>query len=183
MGVRAIDVANFFINEFKDTEDPMTKTRIQKFMYYAQAQSMVRLGHPLFEEDFEAWKFGPVIPEIGSLFMNKTDGAPIRRVVGNYDIHVFNSGELEVLLDVSNYCGGFSTAALSKKTHVPGGPWDIIHNEEGKPRVITKDAIRNYYSDNEPIPSVLSELISKLPTVGRADENGHTVIPADDDWE
>ena len=183
MGVRAIDVANFFINEFKDTEDPMTKTRIQKFMYYAQAQCMVRLGYPLFDEDFEAWKFGPVIPEVSTLFMKKADGFPIRKTVGTYDIHVFKPSEIEVLMDVSRYCGSFSTAALSEKTHVPDGPWDKVHNEDGNPAIISKKSIKDYYSRNESIPSIISDAISRLPKVGRIDESGHTILPADEDWE
>lgn len=183
MGARAIDVANFFINEFKDSEDPMTKTRIQKFMYYAQAQCLVRLGRPLFEEDFQAWRFGPYIPEIGSEFIKRSNGEPIRKTIGKFDLRVFTPDELEILLDVSEYCGRFSTATLSKKTHVANGPWDLVHDEEGIPAVIKKDSIRDFYSNNEPIPSFTAELISKLPEEGRHDKDGHLILPAGCDWE
>ena len=179
----AIDVANYFINEFKDTDDPMTKTRVQKFMYYAQAHCLVRLEHPLFNEDFQAWKFGPYIPEIGMYFQKKSDGEPIKRTVGSYDIHVFSPSEIEVMMDVSRYCGEYSTAALSNKTHVPNGPWASVHRETGSPAIIDKISIQNYYSKHEPIPSVLSDVISKLPREGRKDKDGHLVLPADCDWE
>ncbi len=182
MGVKAIDVANFFINEFKDTEDPMTKTRIQKFMYYAQAQCMVRLGYPLFDEDFEAWKFGPVIPEVSTIFMSKADGDPITETIGKFDIHVFKPSELEILMDVSAYCGRFSTSALSNNTHVTNGPWDQVHKEKGRPQIIKKDSIKDYYAVNEPIPSVIENAINNLPKEGRIDEKGRLILPADSDW-
>ena len=46
--VRAIDVANFFIDRMKDTDDPMTNARLNKFLYFAQGHSLARLGTPLF---------------------------------------------------------------------------------------------------------------------------------------
>ena len=183
MGARAIDVANFFINEFKDSDDPMTKTRIQKFMYYAQAQCLVRLGRPLFEEDFQAWKYGPVIPEISMNFVNRNDGEPIRRVIGKFDLHVFTPEELEILVDVSRYCGQYSTATLSEKTHVQDGPWESVHKETGSPAVIPKCSIRDYYSKHEKIPSLIDKALSRIPTEGYTDENGHLVLPSGCDWE
>ena len=183
MGARAIDVANYFINEFKDSDDPMTKVRIQKFMYYAQAHCLVRLGHPLFDEDFQAWKYGPYIPEIGSKFSKKKDGEPIRRSIGSFDLHVFTVSELEILMDVSRFCGGYSTSTLSRKTHVPDGPWAQVHKETGDPAIIKKSSIKEYYSKNERIPSYIEELVSKLPREGRIDNNGHLVLPAGCDWE
>ena len=183
MVARAIDVANFFINEFKDSEDPMTKVRIQKFMYYAQAQCLVRLGHPLFDEDFQAWKYGPFIPEVGSKFMKRYDGEPIRRTIGPLDLRAFRPDEIEVMMDVARYCGRFSTAALSERTHVANGPWDLVHKESGDPAIIEKSSIRDYYSKNEPIPSFMDDVISRLPREGHMDRNGHLVLPAGCDWE
>ena len=183
MVARAIDVANFFINEFKDSDDPMTKVRLQKFMYYAQAQCLVRLGRPLFNEDFQAWRYGPVVPEVSSKFMRKWDGEPIRRPAGSLDLRVFAPDEIEIMMDVSKYCGRYSTAALSERTHVANGPWDLVHNDIGEPAIIEKSSIKEYYSKNEPIPSFMDDVISTLPREGHTDKNGHLVLPAGCDWE
>lgn len=37
---------------------------LQKHLYYVQGWAIARLGRPLFEEDFQAWKHGPVVPRI-----------------------------------------------------------------------------------------------------------------------
>jgi len=181
MCASAIDVANFYITLFRDSEDPMTKVRIQKFMYYAQAQTLVRLGHPLFDEDFEAWHYGPVIPSVSSCFRHTEDMNPIGETYGNYDVHIFSSEELEILMDVAKYCGKYSTGELSERTHVVGGPWASVHTEDGKAAIIPKSSIKNYYSEHERISSTLSEAIGKLETEGYVDEKGRFVHPGN--WE
>ena len=179
--VKAIDVANFFIAEFRESDDPMTKVRIQKFMYFAQAEALVRLGHPLFREDFKAWHYGPVIPSVSKMTQDVPNGEPILDQLGDYDIHVFSTKELEILMDVSLYCGRFSTAELSRKTHVKGGPWDRAHSETGEAGTIPKDSIKEFYSRNDPIPHSLREVVSRLPAEGYMGADGRTVVP--DDWE
>ncbi len=58
-------VANYFIAMgMYEEESFMSNLRLNKLMYYTQAWSLVLLGRPLFEADFEAWDFGPVIPAI-----------------------------------------------------------------------------------------------------------------------
>lgn len=42
----------------------MTAMKLQKLMYYAQAWHLVWDEEPLFQEDFEAWANGPVIPKL-----------------------------------------------------------------------------------------------------------------------
>ncbi len=179
--VKAIDVANFFITEFRESDDPMTKVRIQKFMYFAQAEALVRLGRPLFREDFKAWHYGPVIPSIGNKVKDVSSGEPILDQLGEYDVHVFSMEELDILIDVAMYCGKYSTAELSRRTHVKGGPWEKVHDEKGEAATIPKDSIRKFYSQHDPIPHSLHEIISRLPTEGYIDADGRTVVP--DDWE
>jgi uncharacterized phage-associated protein len=180
MSVKAMDVANFFIDYFKDSEDPMTKVRLQKFIYYAQIETMVRTGHCLFKDDFEAWHFGPVVPRVSAVFQNKADGEPITKIVGEYDIHLFTPEELEILVDVAKYCGKYSTAELSRKTHIQGGPWQQFHTETGKATVIPKKTIKAFYKSNDPIPHSTADSIRALQKEGRT-ENGKLIIPAD--WE
>ena len=178
---KAVDVANFFITQFRETDDPMTKVRVQKFMFFAQAEALVRLGHPLFREEFKAWHYGPVIPSVGNKTKDIPNGEPIKGVIGEYDIHTFSVEEIEVLMDVSVYCGRYSTAELSRITHVPGGPWDSVHEENGKAETITKDSIREYYSKHRFVSSPFRDAVSKLPVEGYIDADGKTVLSSD--WE
>ncbi|MBP5291002.1 MAG: DUF4065 domain-containing protein [Lachnospiraceae bacterium] len=181
--IKAIDVANFFITEFSGSDDPMTKVRVQKFMYFAQAEALVRLGRALFREDFKAWHYGPVVPSVSNRIRNVGDGEPITRQIGEYDVQVFSMEELDVLIDVSMYCGRFSTSELSRRTHVKGGPWEAVHREDGEAATITKASIKEFYSKREPVPHSLHETISRIPTEGYVDADGRTIVPDDWEWE
>ena len=47
--------------EFNEKIDEM---KLQKLMYFAQRESLIRTGEPLFEGDFYGWRFGPVLKEL-----------------------------------------------------------------------------------------------------------------------
>lgn len=62
---KAQDVAEYFIALARHSEDTsVTNLKIQKLVYYAQAWYLANYGNSLFEEDFQAWVHGPVIPEL-----------------------------------------------------------------------------------------------------------------------
>ncbi len=65
------DVANWFLcNIDREAGDSITHLKLQKLLYYAQAWSLVLKGKSLFEEDFEAWAHGPVLPSIFEQYKN-----------------------------------------------------------------------------------------------------------------
>ena len=39
----------------------MDEMKMHKMMYFSQRESLMDTDNPLFEESFEAWKFGPVL--------------------------------------------------------------------------------------------------------------------------
>jgi uncharacterized phage-associated protein len=47
-----------------DEKDPLTDLRLQKLLYYAQAWSLVIRESELFPEDIQAWRWGPVVPDV-----------------------------------------------------------------------------------------------------------------------
>ena len=76
---KASDVANFFIRlSLSDSEDYITNLKLNKLMYYAQGWSLARLGKPLFQNDIQAWKYGPVIPSVYHSFKHNGNN-PITR--------------------------------------------------------------------------------------------------------
>lgn len=48
----------------EESGDVMTLPVLQKLLYYSQGFSLAITGKPLFEEDFEVWQMGPVIPAL-----------------------------------------------------------------------------------------------------------------------
>lgn len=44
--------------------------KMHKLLYFAQRESLIQANEPLFVEDFQAWKFGPVLPVIRNIYIN-----------------------------------------------------------------------------------------------------------------
>jgi uncharacterized phage-associated protein len=58
------DIADYFIWIANETGSFISNLKLQKLVYYAQAWHIALYDSPLFEEDFEAWVHGPVIPSL-----------------------------------------------------------------------------------------------------------------------
>lgn len=54
------DVAAYILNK----KGSITAMKLQKLVYYSQAWSLVWDEKPLFEEEIQAWRHGPVVPEL-----------------------------------------------------------------------------------------------------------------------
>jgi len=81
MTYKVLDVARYVINYCNEAKQEITNLRLQKILYFVQACFLVSKGlnNPCFEEEIEAWSFGPVIPEVYSEF--KTYGnSPIPQI-------------------------------------------------------------------------------------------------------
>ncbi|MGL5414652.1 MAG: Panacea domain-containing protein [Clostridium sp.] len=54
---------------------PICNLKLQKYLYYMQGVSFLCSEEPLFSNEIEAWKYGPVVPEIYYNYnMHLTDG-------------------------------------------------------------------------------------------------------------
>lgn len=58
------DIADYFIWIANETGSFISNLKLQKLVYYAQAWHIALYNNPLFEEDFEAWVHGPVVPSL-----------------------------------------------------------------------------------------------------------------------
>ncbi|MGZ4031129.1 MAG: Panacea domain-containing protein [Tumebacillaceae bacterium] len=65
MGIDVYQVAEFFLSKVDlESGDTLTHLKLQKLTYYAQAWHLAVYNEPLFDGHFEAWKNGPVHPEL-----------------------------------------------------------------------------------------------------------------------
>ncbi len=56
------EIADYFIWLANNTGSFISNLKLQKLVYYAQAWYLAIHDQPLFNEEFEAWIHGPVIP-------------------------------------------------------------------------------------------------------------------------
>ncbi|MCV86824.1 DUF4065 domain-containing protein [Listeria monocytogenes] len=67
---QADSIAGYIINYCKVKNYEINNLKLQKLLYYAQAKFLVEKSRPLFKENIEKWKLGPVVPEIYRLYKN-----------------------------------------------------------------------------------------------------------------
>lgn len=156
------DVANFFI-ELGQAQaeggygDPVTQLQLHKLLYFAQGWHLARFGKPLFQEEIEAWKLGPVVPCIYHKYKVYGRNGIMREGAPNAADNL-TAEEYELLLDVAQEYMRYSTAGLVALTHEPGTPWDV----SGIYDVIPKNDIARYFAEHSPIES-FDDLLKGYP--------------------
>lgn len=173
--MKALDVANFFIVVGSlDEGSEMTNARINKLLYFAQGWHLAMFGEELFDEDFEAWTYGPVIKDIYQRFKSCNRNAIID-TSGEFEMEDLNNETVEFLTSV--YCEYMdsSTSALINMTHEKGSPWSEVY-VENESNVIPKELIHSYFGTLPKIKT-LDDAIKNMPTIGYINEEGVTVLP------
>ena len=154
------DVADFFDNITNLSEDnPITNLKLNKLLYFAQGVFLARTGKPLFDDDFEAWPYGPVVPAIYHKY--KVCGRnPISTESQDIDRSIFAEDELETLLDVMREYGKYTGEYLLNLTHRLGTPWSIA--AFGEEKKISLQDMESYFKSH---PIARLKDIVKIPEV------------------
>jgi uncharacterized phage-associated protein len=132
--------AEYFLSlQDGDAGNAISNMKLQKLLYYAQGFSMVILGKPLFEDDFEAWDYGPVVRVVYDKY--KSYGSNALPKPENFSFSPYRPEEKQLLDDIYDIYGRYSAWALSSMTHNTP-PWkDTPRNE-----VISKEAMETYFA-------------------------------------
>jgi len=142
----ALDVAQWIVGFSAEHGDPVTNLKLQKLLYYGQAWHLVLHDEPLFNEDFEAWVYGPVIPSVYRAF-KEFGAAPL--IASSDQPLDFDEDTEAHLLETMEVFGGYSSYQLEMMTHREA-PW--INARGGIPvdapsqAVISKQAMHEFYS-------------------------------------
>lgn len=175
------DVAGFFIDLAQkqsdhDQGDLMTNLRLQKLLYFAQGWHLAIFNQPLFEDDLQAWPYGPVVPSVyNELSRFGKSGIPS---IISIQRDKFTNDEYDLLFDIAEEYGRFSTSELVGISHEKGSPWDLTPQRE----VISKEKIHDYFASQPSLNRFKVDMDDVY--IPDLDENGIPVFPADfdDDW-
>ena len=62
---KAVDLARYIVGKYAEEGRPVTNLHLQKMLFFAQASyCRASKGDLLFDDEFEAWPYGPVIPSV-----------------------------------------------------------------------------------------------------------------------
>lgn len=138
-----IDIAKYVILFCKQHGFSISNLKLQKLLYFVQAQFLVTLGKPAFHEDIEAWDFGPVVPVLYQYF-KIWGNAEIPRVVAKGAENKIYAADQRTIDEILEQCAPYTASVLVDITHNQD-PW-INAYEKYCNNIITKDAIKEYFS-------------------------------------
>jgi uncharacterized phage-associated protein len=145
-----ISIAALFTSIAAESDKRLTHMQLQKLTYIAQGYKLAITGatERLINNPINAWKFGPVIPELyQELKMYGNNEIP--KLYFNENIKPADQSLVRAVYD--SY-GSMSGVELSELTHRRGTPWDQIWNQQNgknqQNQIISDNLIATYYLDH-----------------------------------
>jgi len=145
-----LTIADLILRLAKEEREELTPMKLMKLTYIANGWSLASRDEALFNETIEAWKYGPVMPEL--YYVTKQFGGnpiPLNKIDDNVPDTLKDKLGEEVISFVEKIYNAYkdnTAVELSNLTHRPGTPWDEIH-QYGKIKVIPPSLIKKYYKN------------------------------------
>lgn len=132
------DILQYLVNAYQEisghsmTGDEM---KAHKLMYYAQKTSFALTGKGLFEEEFEGWVHGPVLPSLRGIFEFYTEE--------HHDEFKLTDMEKYIIENTIYSYGQYATWSLRNKSHEEPA-WiksrvGLAPNDRGSYRIAVED--------------------------------------------
>ncbi|MDU2503180.1 MAG: DUF4065 domain-containing protein [Peptoniphilus harei] len=157
------DINIYIINYAYETNRSVTNLKLQKILYFLYGFYHSTTKNVLFDEDFEAWAYGPVVRE--SYINYSMYGAEIipphnnyldllfdeklkydRDYNSNYFDTTFDSNTKSLINKVLNLLLDIPVMKLVELSHSNIGPWYSCY-EEGRKNIIDKRLIFEYFDN------------------------------------
>lgn len=119
----------------------VTPLKLQKLLYFGQAASLALCNRKLFEEDIEAWKYGPVISSLYHKYKSNLN-TPLVEPSGEYT-DIIDPQAQNILKGVWELFDKYSAGELVEIAH-QHAPWKNFY-KEGHNVVIPPEVMRDYY--------------------------------------
>lgn len=141
----AKDIANKLICRAQKDEanggDGLTNLKLQKLLYYQQGYHLAAFNSPLFDDDIEAWMYGPVVPSVYNEYSKY--GRSTLPIEGN-PIQLSDEEE-DLFNQVYDTYRDYSAIGLMNLTHNES-PWiSAIPHDRGT--VISKDSMKAFFKN------------------------------------
>lgn len=140
----AFKIADYFIYIANDTHSFLSNLKLQKLVYYAQAWHLAFYDTPLFNEDFEAWGHGSVIPALFEEYQ-KFSFKPIEKEVEEPHFPEELQEFLDKIVDDYFFRDGYELELMVCEEE----PWLAARGDLPKDQdanaPITKESMRDYY--------------------------------------
>lgn len=141
MAYPVIKIANELLRlAYEGAGDLMSNLKLQKMLYYQQGFHLAYFGTPLFDEDIEAWMYGPVVPCVYDTYECK--GRAGIEPDNSMCVEFKDDEELRLFLKVYDIYGQYSAIGLMNMTHNEL-PWQSVSPGHG--HIISKDSMKEFF--------------------------------------
>lgn len=143
----ALQIANEIIKRGAAAVPPryFTPMQLLKMVYLCHGWMLGLYSKPLIKEDVQAWKYGPVIPELYQSLRTYRDGQvprPLPLMGNDPALDVYESTMVDQVMQMYGHQSGI---ALSQITHAPNTPWSQTFQDDTLGLVISDDLIMDHY--------------------------------------
>ena len=106
---KILNVAEYIFKEYnRVTGELIDEMKLQKLLYFSQRETLAILNKPLFNEEFEGWKYGPISREVRTVYTEDGINADTKDIK-NESKYIINNVILEY--------GALASWKLSKISH------------------------------------------------------------------
>lgn len=138
MSYEAVHIAKYIINKCTIDQHPISNLQLQKILYCIQ-RDFLKNDMLAFDDDFEAWQFGPVVPEVYYLFC----GFGAIRIRMKYDLDI-GSDYAALINPIIERKRLLNPWDWSEDINATGKAWDKVYsNGSGNHKVIPKQIVKN----------------------------------------
>lgn len=156
---KSVMVAERLLHAANAEQEPRTPMQILKLVYISHGWTLGLTNRPLFGEEVEAWKYGPVVRCVYRTYADYKDN-PIEQDGEDHNDE-FSETERKIVDGVHSAYGQYQGLQLSAMTHKEGSPWDTA--KKNGLWIIPNDIIAAYYAKRA------EELRAERRTRGRGD--------------
>ncbi|MDG6896589.1 hypothetical protein A6A19_00910 [Actinobacillus delphinicola] len=138
----ALDVANYIIAFCNTRNIPITHLKLQKLLYFVQANFLFTLNEPCFNDEIIALPYGPVVRSVFEEFRSRNVGASQLTSSDNNHIHLLHIDLIDETLVALAKRDAFT---LVEMTHNQS-PWRNAFNR-GIGTEIENSSIREFFRE------------------------------------
>lgn len=142
---RALDIARYIIERCRDNNRPISNLKLQKILYFVQAEFLVTKNQPCFAEEIQAWDFGPVVPSVYYEY-RMFGSANIPCIGRSLTTRPIPAKDRVILDGIIDECSRYSASALVEITHNQT-PWIEAYEQGGYNNEITIESIKDYFEE------------------------------------
>ncbi|HKP38495.1 MAG TPA: type II toxin-antitoxin system antitoxin SocA domain-containing protein [Pyrinomonadaceae bacterium] len=146
MAYDARSVANELLRIAISAGRRLTNMQVQKLVYIAHGYSLAILREPLIKQMVQAWRYGPVVPDLYHALRKHGSGV-VTEPINILSREKLSETDRVLLTNVEKAYARFTGPQLSTMTHREGTPWRQVYDPKAEFNndVIPNDLIQQHY--------------------------------------